>query len=238
MNELLNKIHQSDCLELMSKIKDKQIDYAITSPPYNVSNKSLSKYKDFEDNFSDDEYFENQKKVISELLRITKNHVFYNIQMVSGNKFALHRLIGHFYKNIKEVIIWTKKGQPAISEKVLNSSFEYIIVFSNNNPDKRFFNDANFARGTQSNLWKYQNAHSNKFADIHKAVFPLDFPRYFMLNFGSENDIWFDPYMGTGTTAVAAIMENKQWIGTEISNEYINAANNRLKPYLQQKTLF
>ena len=57
-------------------------------------------------------------------------------------------------------------------------------------------------------------------------------------NFGNKNDIWYDPYMGTGTTAVAAIEENKNWIGSEISNEYYNICNKRLQPYLNQQTLF
>tara|TARA_R110000824_G_scaffold147513_1_gene316973 strand:- start:3344 stop:4012 length:669 start_codon:yes stop_codon:yes gene_type:complete len=222
----------------MSKMQDNFIDYSLTSPPYNISNDVLSKYKTFSDNMDPEDYFENQKNVISELLRVTKNHVFYNIQMVSGNKFALHRLIGHFYKNIKEVLIWKKSGQPAISEKVFNSCFEYIIVFSSNQPEKRLFEDANFDRGTQSNIFNVLNTHSNSFADVHKAVFPLDIPRYFMINFGKKNDIWFDPYMGTGTTGVAAVQEKKFFIGSEISEEYLKLSEKRILPYIQQQTFF
>lgn len=239
MNNLeFNKIYNESNLETMYKMPDKSIDYILTSPPYNVVNKSLSKYKDFKDDFSQNEYFEQQKELINEMLRVTKNHIFYNIQMVSGNKFALHKLIGEFSSNIKEVLIWQKKGQPAISENVFNSSFEYIIIFSNNEPNKRFFNDANFKRGTQSNIFKILNKHSNPFADVHKAIMPLDIPRYFMLNFGKENDIWYDPYMGTGTTAVGAAMEKKKFIGSEISKEYLEISNKRLEPYLIQQSLF
>lgn len=233
-----NKIYLEDCLDTLSKMDNLSIDYCITSPPYNISNDSLGKYKEYKDNMKEDDYFENQRKVISEMLRVTKNHIFYNIQMVSGNKFALHRLIGHFHKNIKEVLIWQKHGQPAISEKVFNSAFEYIIVFSNNKPDKRYFEDANFERGTQPNIFKILNPHSNKYADLHKAVFPLDLPRYFMLNFGKDDDIWYDPYMGTGTTAVGALLEKKRYIGSEIFQQYKDLAEKRLIPYLTQKTLF
>ena len=164
----LNKIYLEDCLNTMNKLDDKSIDYCITSPPYNITNKSLAKYKDYSDDMSGSQYFENQKEVIKEMLRITKKHIFYNIQMVSGNKLALHKLIGFFSHNIKEVIIWQKKGQPAISEKVFNSAFEYIIIFSNDNPDKRYFNDANFKRGTQSNIFKIKNTSTGK---IHKNNF-------------------------------------------------------------------
>ena len=234
----LNKIYCESNLETMNRMDDLSIDYVLTSPPYNVFNKSLSKYKDFKDDFSQSQYFEQQKELIKEMLRVTKNHIFYNIQMVSGNKVALHKLIGYFADNIKEVIIWQKSGQPAISEKVFNSCFEYIIIFSNNEPNKRYFADANFKRGTQNNIFKILNSHSNPFADVHKAIMPLDIPRYFMINFGKENDIWYDPYMGTGTTAVSAIEEKRRFIGSDISKEYTDLANKRLKPYLSQPTLF
>lgn len=239
MNEIkLKKIYYEDNMETMKRMNDFSIDYIITSPPYNVVNKSLSKYQDFKDDFSQIQYYNQQKNLINEMLRITKNHIFYNVQMVSGNKIALHKLIGYFAENIKEVIIWQKSGQPAISEKVFNSCFEYIIIFSNNKPDKRLFNDANFKRGTQKNIFKTLNSHSNPFANVHKAIMPLDIPRYFMLNFGNENDVWYDPYMGTGTTAVACEMEKRQWIGSEISMQYINVAMKRLNPYINQQTLF
>ena len=239
MNNLeLNKIYCESNLDTMKRMDDLSIDYVLTSPPYNVTSESLSKYNEFLDNFTSDEYFEQQKNLITELLRVTKNHIFYNIQMVSGNKVALHKLIGHFAENIKEVLIWQKKGQPAISEKVFNSEFEYIIIFSNNEPNKRYFADANFIRGTQSNRFKILNPHSNPFADVHKAIMPLDIPRYFMINFGKENDVWYDPYMGTGTTAVGAIEEKRKFIGSDISQEYVDLANNRLKTYLTQVSLF
>jgi len=234
----INKIYCESNLETMAKMPNNFVDYVLTSPPYNVNTERIAKYKDFKDDLTQDSYFEQQKELISELLRITKKHIFYNIQMVSGNKIALHKLIGYFANNIKEVIIWQKIGQPAISEKVFNSAFEYIIIFSNDEPNKRYFSDANFKRGTQSNIFKILNSHSNPFAKEHKAIMPLDIPRYFMINFGNENDIWYDPYMGTGTTAVAAIEERKNWIGSEISKEYYDISNKRLQPYLEQQTLF
>ena len=235
---VVNKIYNECNLTTCSKIENGSVDYVLTSPPYNVSSKSLSKYNDFTDDFTDDEYFEQQKTLINELLRITKNHIFYNIQMVSGNKLALHKLIGHFANKIKEVIIWKKVGQPAISENVFNSAFEYIIIFSNNEPNKRYFNDANFTRGTQSNVFQIKNSHSNPYAEVHKAIMPLDIPRYFMQNFGKENDLWYDPYNGAGTTSVAAIMEKRNYIGSEISPEYYEIGNTRINNTASEPTLF
>jgi site-specific DNA-methyltransferase (adenine-specific)/modification methylase len=234
MNNLeLNKIYCESNLETMKRMEDKSIDYILTSPPYNINDSKYNKYKD---NLND--YFENQKNLINEMLRVTKNHIFYNTQMVSGNKFDLHKLIGHFAENIKEVLIWNKTYGAPTMPGLFNSAFEYIIIFSNQNVNQRKFNDANWKQGTQNNVFKILNSHSNPFADVHKAIMPLDIPRYFMINFGKENDIWYDPYMGTGTTAVACIEEKRKFIGSEISQEYVDLANKRLKPYLTQQSLF
>tara|TARA_R110000796_G_C14484562_1_gene427080 strand:- start:56 stop:781 length:726 start_codon:yes stop_codon:yes gene_type:complete len=237
-----NKIYCESNLETMAKMPNKSIDYALTSPPYNVGKNGLNgegkKYDLHNDTLNKDDYFEQQKELIKELLRVTKKHVFYNIQMLSGNKASLLKLMGYFSENIKEIIIWNKKhGVPAMEPGVFNSAYEYIIIFSNDQPSKRKFYDVSF-RGNQNNVFVVKNTHSNPFAKQHKAIMPLDIPRYFMITFGKENDIWYDPYMGTGTTAVAAIEEKKQWIGSEISNEYVTLANNRLRPYLEQISLF
>ena len=238
----LNKIYNEDCLETMAKMPNEFVDYSLTSPPYNVGNNQLNgegkKYESINDKMTKDEYFENQKQVIEELLRITKYHLFYNIQMLSNNKQSILKLMGYFNDKIKEIIIWDKNfGVPAMEPGVFNSAFEYIIIFSNDQPNKRKFYDVDF-KGTQHNVFRIKNKHSNPFADKHKAIFPLDLPRYFMQVFGKENDIWYDCYMGTGTTAVAAIEEKKQFIGSEIFKEYCDLANNRLKPYLTQTKLF
>ena len=238
----LNKIYNEDCLETMAKMPNDFVDYSLTSPPYNVGNNQLNgegkKYESINDKMTKDEYFENQKQVIEELLRVTKYHLFYNIQMLSNNKQSILKLMGYFNDKIKEIIIWDKKfGVPAMEPGVFNSAFEYIIIFSNDQPNKRKFYDVDF-KGTQQNVFRIKNKHSNPFSDKHKAIFPLDLPRLFMQVFGNENAIWFDCYMGTGTTAVAAIEEKRKFIGAEIFKEYCDLANNRLKPYLTQTKLF
>ena len=235
----INKIYNEDCLITMANMPDNFVEYTLTSPPYNVNTERIKKYNNYKDSSTQEEYFEQQKKVITELLRVTKKHIFYNIQMLSGNKMALHKLIGYFAENIKEVIIWRKGfGEPAISKNIFNSAFEYIIILSNDEPHKRYFKDANFKRGTQSNIFEKLNTNNNNYSDVHKAIMPLDIPRYFMINFGNENDIWHDPYIGTGTTAVAAIKENRNYTGSEISKDYFDIANKRIKQYIDQLTLF
>ena len=66
---------------------------------------------------------------------------------------------------------------------------------------------------------------------------PLDIPRMIMQKFGESNDIWYDPYMGTGTTALSAVMEDRQYLGSQVSKEYHKLSKDRLKPYLDQLTM-
>ena len=236
-----NKVYCESNLETMKRMTNGYVDYVLTSPPYNVGNNKMNgdgsrKYKELKDNSN--EYFEEQKKLIQELLRVTKKHIFYNTQMLGNNKVDFLNLLGFFKDNIKDIIIWEKNAIPHIEPGIFNSSFEFIIIFSNDSPDKKKFYDANFKRGSESNVFKIKNTHSNKYADVHKAVMPLDIPRYFMQNFGKDNDIWYDPYNGTGTTSIASIMESKIFIGSEISKEYFDLSNIRINNELNQQTLF
>jgi site-specific DNA-methyltransferase (adenine-specific) len=241
MNNLeINTVYNESNLLTMSKMPDNYVDYVLTSPPYNVGRNKMNgaetaKYKDYGDDLSD--YFTNQKNLINEMLRVTKKHIFYNIQMLGNNKLDFLNLLGHFKDNIKDIIIWQKNMIPHIEAGVLSSSFEFIVIFSNDNPEKKKFYDGNF-RGNFSNLIKPSNSHSNPFAKQHKAIMPLDIPRMFMQKFGKNSDLWYDPYMGTGTTALAAIMEERNYIGSEISSEYCDIIEKRLKPHKTQLTMF
>ena len=233
----LNTIYNEDCLDTIAKMPNNFVDYTLTSPPYNVGNNNMveKKYNNFNDKL--DNYFENQKNLINELLRVTKKHIFYNIQMLGKNKIDFLKLLGYFNNKIKDIIIWEKKGIPHIEPGILNSSFEFIIIFSNDFPEKKKFYDANF-KGNFNNVIKTLNPHSNPFSKKHKAIMPLDIPRLLLQKFGKKNDIWYDCYMGTGTTALACVLEKRNYIGSEISKEYCDIANTRIEPEKNQTKIF
>lgn len=235
----INKIYNESNLETMAKMPNGFVDYVLTSPPYNVGNNNMDGGKDKYEEYTDDldDYYENQKNLIIELLRVTKKHIFYNIQMLGNNKVDFLKLLGYFNDKIKDIIIWQKNGIPHIEPGILNSSFEFIIIFSNDQPEKKKFYDGNF-KGNFNNVIKTLNSHSNPFAKKHKAIMPLDIPRLIMQKFGNKNDVWYDCYMGTGTTAISAIEEERKYIGSEISKEYFELSNERIKPYLTQTKLF
>ena len=223
----LNKIHNGDCIQYMKTLANDCVDYVITSPPYNFGKND--KYKEFSDNKTMEEYFEWTKQVIDECLRITKETVFYNIQMISGNKVALLKTLGHYAEYIKDIIIWDKiTAEPAIQKNVLNSQFEFIICLNKSKTNRMFAGGAKFW-GTIPNILKLNKATGNDFSSLNKATFTKDLPLFFIQNFTNEGDIIMDPFMGTGTTALAAKELKRSFLGCEISADLCEVTNRRLE---------
>lgn len=92
------------------------------------------------------------------------------------------------------------------------------------------------------NVWFYQTGSMHTSVDAmafqHPAVYPEALAKDHILSWSNENDIVYDPFMGSGTTAKAAHQLKRNWIGSEISSEYVELANKRLEPYLAQESLF
>jgi site-specific DNA-methyltransferase (adenine-specific) len=235
-----NTIIHGDCLEIMGEIPDSSIDLIITSPPYNMNlrvrngkhcsrqivKEISTKYEGFPDNLTMEEYFTFNKNCINEMLRISKL-TFWNIQILTGNKSAIYKLMGEFADYIKEIIVWDKvNAQPAIHEGNLNSQFELILIFSKNDAITRSFKDVNFTKGTLSNVWKIKR--DPKKVKCHGAVFPIELVDNIILNFSKEKDLILDPFIGTGTVALSCIKNNRNYIGIEKLEKYYDIAVERI----------
>ncbi|KKM63938.1 hypothetical protein LCGC14_1506390 [marine sediment metagenome] len=226
----INKIHQGDCLELLKKIPDDSIDLVVTSPPYNIgrNNMTKGKYSNIDDKMESDEYFYFLDNIIKECLRTTR-YTFFNITPLSSTKDAVFKLIGKYHNKIKEIIIWNKDyGVPQMEGGVLNSAYEFIIVFSNNDGEKRKFYNINFSRGQVNNVMKFKKRMKEETQKEHGAIFPIEFPRKIIKLFSKEDGIIMDPFMSSGTTALACKQLKRNFIGMELNPEYIKIANKRL----------
>jgi site-specific DNA-methyltransferase (adenine-specific)/modification methylase len=241
----LNKIYNESCIETMKRMEDDVVDLTITSPPYNMNLRIRNgkyctrefadgfstKYSEFFDGMPIEEYYEFHKSVITELLRVSKI-VFYNIQIVTGSKRALFKLMGDFAEHIKDVIIWDKGfAQPAMHDGVLNSQYEFIIVFEKDTTKSisRYFDKCNFKRGTLDNVWLIKREHNKEKGEVfHGATFPKELVRKILENFSNEGDVIYDPFMGTGTTAIVANSMNRKYIGSEITKEYFELIEEKI----------
>ena len=89
--------------------------------------------------------------------------------------------------------------------------------------------------GQRHNIWQIN---TSKPIGNHPATFPEKLANDHIISWSNEGDLVYDCFMGSGTTAKMAHLLNRNWIGSEMSQEYVDLANKRLKPYLNQTTLF
>lgn len=239
----LNKIYHEDCLTTLKKMKDDSVDLVITSPPYNMNlrirkgeycsrqivKEISTKYTEFDDNLPIEEYNKLHTEVLRELIRVSEL-IFYNIQIVTGSKRSIFKMIGEFSDYLKDIIVWDKgNAQPSIQEQVLNRRTELILVFDKDYPISRQYRKrGTFKRGTLNDVWEIKRERSTG-GENHGAVFPQELVARILDNFSEKGDVIYDPFMGTGTTAVVAKRLNRKFLGSEISKKYIEIAKERLK---------
>lgn len=208
-----------------------------TSPPYNlgknigISNRSQalkdsgSAYQGGEDDLKGSDYLELLIKFTDNALQFNR-YAFINIQSLAGNKVALIDYVYHFRNKFADVAIWHKTNQqPAMAENVMNSSFEYIYIYSSDENPTRAIKTGNF-RGTFSNV--YTSAiNNNEFSDVHGAAFPLEFSLHYISNFSTAGGIIYEPFSGTGTTLISSENTGRYCRAIEISPGYTAVALQR-----------
>ena len=230
----INKIYNENCLETMARMPDNFVDLTVTSPPYNINgtnryNNFKLNYDVYNDNLPIDKYFDFINDIIIELLRVTKYHIFFNIAELSGNKGILKNILTKFNNNIKDIFIWAKNNpMPFVTNGTIQSSFEYIICISKDFPKQKKFTYHNFKNRLVTNCLIH-SVNSGKENDVHSFAFPMWLPEYFINHFSKEEDLIYDPFMGSGTTAKMALLLKRNFIGSEISKKYCEIAEKRIK---------
>jgi DNA modification methylase len=231
---------------------DNYYDGCLTSPMYNANlkyangkyvckkkgNAGANKYINNSDDLPMDIYFMYQSSIIYELLRICNGPIFYNIQMLNGNKVALFNIFGRFSETIKEVFIWDKKmGEAAINRGCVNSAYEFIIIFDKNTPQKRSFDFCNFERGTFDNIIRISKNRGRK-ENKHSAGMPLMLAKTIISNFFKPIEKIIDPFGGMATTAIACEDLNINADLCELDKNYFEDGKKRLEQHRQQIRMF
>ncbi len=236
-DDYINKVICGDCLDVMKGIPDNSIDFVLTSPPYNIG-KSVSQqgfmYKEYKDNLSSNEYYVFLNNTIKELLRITKNQIFFNIQYVSNNRNALFSLIGTFADNIKDILIWEKLNTPATQTNVLSHNYEFVIVFANDASTRAYNKDFGRKGVYRTCFYEKNNSCFNpeRFAcESNFAIMSIQLAQRIIKTFTviGGGEVILDPFAGSGTTLVACKQNMKKYIGIDISQEQCEVSNKRLQ---------
>lgn len=217
-------------------------DIAFTSPPYNAgtseeltgnTHTTTSKYQNSDDNLSN--YDELLFKSTQNNIDFAK-YAFINIQMLAGNKLVFCDFVEKFKNQLCDIAIWNKNNaQPAMARRVMNSQFEFIFIFSKDNPS-RAVGTRDF-RGDVPNVNNMNAQYKNEYSAIHAATFSVEFAGYYVGNFSNQGDIVLDTFGGTGTTMIACEQLNRKCRMMELDPYYCNVIIARWEKLTGQKAV-
>ncbi len=244
----INKIYTENCLETMAKMPDGFVDLTVTSPPYD----NLRTYNGY--SFDFEAVAKELYRVTKQggvVVWIVGDATIKGSETGTSFKQALYfKEIGF---NLHDTMIWEKTGQGAVGSNYCYwQNFEYMFVFSKGKP--KSFNPicdrenkiigkqttsggrnkqgiSTYKReiiskplGRRFNNWRINQETRQE----HPAPFPCQLAEDHILSWSNEGDLVYDPFMGSGTTAKMAILNKRNWIGSEISQEYCEIAEKRI----------
>jgi len=216
--DYLNQIINSDCLDVMREMPDKCVDLVLTDPPYgigearknNSSRSCLAASKDYGCKSWDDSIPSSEH--FREIFRVSKN------QIIFGGNYFVNNLA-----NSSCWIVWDKdNGENDFADCELAwTSFKTAV--------RRF-------------KYRWQGMLQENMRDKEKRIHPTQKPvalfEWILRLYSKPGDIILDPFLGSGTTVAACINLERQYIGIEISPDYVLASQQRIKKATEQRRLF
>ena len=243
---IVNKIYNHTSVD-MHELPDNCVHLMVTSPPYNVG-------KDYDDdmtkdNLSKDDYYKLLNSVWGEVYRVLEpgGRACVNIANTGRKPYLpINAMISRQMIDLgflmRGEIIWNKGASAGnscawgswriASNPVLRDMHEYILVFSKERYDRPQKNKTStitkdeFIEYTKS-IWNFNTESARRVK--HPAPYPVELPRRLIQLYTYENDIVLDPFMGSGTTALASVESGRYYVGYETSSEYVETAKQRLK---------
>lgn len=250
----LNNIYRSDCVEFMKSMDENSVDLTVTSPPYD----ELRDYKGYSFDFENiaKQLFRVTKKG-GVVVWVVGDKIKKGNKSLTSFKQALYfQQIGF---NVHDVMIYQKKNTPFMRSNAYTNCFEFMFVLSKGSPNtfnpiktktvrqgkemlpfnkgadgvnKKILGELKPEK-TMTNIWEYAVGYggstTDKLAFDHPAIFPERLAEDHIISWTKEGDIVFDPMCGSGTTCKMAALNERHYIGCDISQEYVNLAKKRLK---------
>ena len=250
-------IFNGDCLNIMNQLIEKnvKIDLTVTSPPYddmrNYKNTCFWNFEIFKQ-VANKLYDLTSKGGVVVWIIGDKTHKGNE----SGSSFKQALYFKEIGFNLHDTMIWRKTNPFNFgSNNCYIQSFEYMFIFSKGKPkslnliydrknktsgkinkQRRRENNGDFMEEENKN-WEVKNygkrynvwdINCSKKVDNHTATFPNEIPRDHILSWSNEEDIIFDPFLGSGTTGIESIKLNRKFIGIELVEEYYELSKERL----------
>lgn len=226
----------------MAQMPNDYVDMVLTSPPYD----NLRSYEGYEFDF---------ESIAKELYRVTKNVLVWVVGDATikgsetGSSFRQALYFMSLGFKLHDTMIYEKNSPAYPANRNSNrytQIFEYMFVFSKGEVPKQLICDKpnkwagykDFSGklknpvpdfSPRNNIWKYTTSFNGV---KHPAPFPEQLAKDHIVSWSSENDIVYDPFMGSGTTAKAALELGRKFIGSELSENYVKLANERIDKFL------
>lgn len=244
IDNFINKIICGDSIKIMKQIPDGSVDLIVTSPPYNLKNSTgngmkgsrtgkwanaalQNGYSHHNDCMPHDEYVKWQRDCLKEMMRIIPEDgaIFYNHKwrVQAGLLQDRQDIINGF--PIRQIIIWKRKGGLNFNPGYFLPTYEVIYLIAK--PKFKLEPRAN----AYGDVWEFTQEMNNE----HPAAFPVSLINRIISSTSAK--IILDPFMGSGTTAIAAINYKRNYIGIDTSPDYCKMAEERIKKHSMQTVL-
>jgi site-specific DNA-methyltransferase (adenine-specific) len=251
----INKIYNEDNISTLNRMEDNYLDLTITSPPYNVDlgNNKYNKnpYDLYNDNKEHKEYIEWLKTIFTLVYQKTKSggRCIINIGDGQNGRVPTHSDIIQMMVQIGWIpittILWDKNNVSSRtawgsfmspSSPSFPTPFEYILAFSKEDRKLQIKGETDITKEEfiSWSLAKWTFTGESAKRTGHPAAFPIELPIRCLKMFSWIDAIVYDPFMGSGTTAIACINNKRNWIGSEISAEYVGIANKRIESAIEE----
>jgi len=245
-------IFNGSCYDFVKTMPDQSVTLVVTSPPYNIGKK-------YEKKSSLNEYYRKQEEIIGECVRILADNgsICWQIGnfIESGEIVPLDIFLYPIFQKhklkLRNRIIW-QFGHGLHASKRFSGRYETILWFTKTDnyifnldsvrvpqkyPNKRYFKgpkigeySCNPLGKNPSDIWDIPNVKNNHVEKtVHPCQFPIELVERLVLALTNENDLVFDPFLGVGSTSVAAVIHNRRGMGCEIMDEYCDIAVERTR---------
>ena len=244
-------LYPGDCLQLLAQIPSNSIQLIVTSPPYNIG-------KEYESRLRLSAYLEQQAQVIQECFRCLspRGSICWQVgnYVKNGAIIPLDTILYPIFDDLgmqmRNRIIWHFEHGLHCSKR-LSGRYETIMWFTKTDtytfnldpvrvpqkyPGKKHFRgpkagqySCNPLGKNPGDLWIFPNVKSNHVEKTkHPCQFPVELVERLVLSMTDEEEWVLDPFMGVGTSIIAAIRHNRRGVGAEIVNEYVSLAKDRI----------
>lgn len=262
------RLLQGNCIEILNQARENSVDMIFADPPYFLSNGGITchagkmvsvnkgkwdKSRGIEENHKFNlEWLKACQRVLKPNGTIWVSgttHIIYSVG------FAMQEL---GYKILNDIVWYKRNAPPNLSCRYFTHSTEIVLWAAKNQKSKHFFNYhlmREFSKGKQMrNLWQFTEAEEAQTVDNvwtisappanekrfgkHPTQKPVELLRRIILASTQEGDLVLDPFCGSSTTGVAAVLLNRRYVGIDLEEEYLELSKKRLKEAIKNPSLF